>query len=59
MRNGLLSSEYIEIKLKDVIGCKISQNIGQKLLGLWSLKVIVINYNVTGGVSREALIYIL
>ena len=54
MRNGLLSSEYIKIKLKDVIGYKVSQNIGQKLLGLWSLKVIVINYNVTGGVSKVA-----
>ncbi|MCM6841519.1 PH domain-containing protein [Lactococcus lactis] len=52
VRNGLLSSEYIKINLNDVIGFKISQNIGQKLLGLWSLKVIVINYNITGGVSK-------
>lgn len=52
IRNGLLSSDYVKIKLTDIIGYKVSQNIGQRLLGLWSLKAIVINYNVTGAVSK-------
>lgn len=46
INNGVISDETVTIHQTDIIGFIYSQNLGQNFLNLWTVKVIIKNYDI-------------
>lgn len=52
INNGILSNETVTVHQSDIIGFIYSQNLGQKIFNLWTVKAIIKNYGIKNNQTK-------